>query len=73
MNLLQVYNGISDNSPLIKKRFCGDELPGIIESSGSQMGVVFGTDGSVSNGGFRARWSSNRDRSKYIFCVLVIL
>ncbi|KAJ8306835.1 hypothetical protein KUTeg_014919 [Tegillarca granosa] len=59
-DFVAVYNGIFDNSPLIK-RLCGqytDTMPEAIESSGNVMKVVFRTDGSRSGRGFRASYSS---------------
>ncbi|XP_069122184.1 cubilin-like [Argopecten irradians] len=56
-----VYDGILDDSP-IKTRFCGDTIPQLQESSGNTMKVVFRTDGSVSNGGFQASYSSYREQ-----------
>ena len=53
----QVYNGIYRDSPRIG-RYCGDSPPAVVQSSGNTAKVVFRTDGSVSNGGFRATYNS---------------
>lgn len=45
-------------------RFCGANLPTVVESSGNMMKVIFRTDGSISNGGFRARYTSLNEQSK---------
>ena len=45
-------------------RYCGDSPPSVIESSGNTMKVVFWTDGSLSNGGFRAHYTSSNELSK---------
>ncbi|XP_071156308.1 cubilin-like isoform X2 [Mytilus edulis] len=57
---VDVYNGILDDSPLFR-RVCGETNPGIIQSYGNTMKVIFRTDGSISNGGFRASYSSQED------------
>ncbi|XP_048237900.1 cubilin-like isoform X1 [Haliotis rufescens] len=57
---IEAYNGILSNSPRIG-RYCGDTQPGIIESSGNYMRIKFRTDGSVTNGGFRASYTSNTE------------
>ncbi|XP_052697133.1 cubilin-like isoform X2 [Crassostrea angulata] len=56
-----VYNGILSDSPIIG-RYCGDTPPPVVESSGNTMKVVFWTDGSVSNGGFSARYTSPNEQ-----------
>lgn len=60
---MKVYNGILSDSPIIG-RYCGDTPPPVVESSGNTMKVVFWTDGSVSNGGFSARYTSPNEQSK---------
>ena len=64
---VQVYNGISENSPIIKS-LCGDEVPEPVESSGHEMTVVFRTDGSVTNGVFKATWTSNNAKGNVCLC-----
>ncbi|XP_061178089.1 cubilin-like [Saccostrea echinata] len=54
---VSVYNGILRDSPALG-RYCGTTPPSVVEASGNTMKVVFFTDGSVSNGGFRAHYSS---------------
>ena len=52
-------------------RYCGDEAPPLVETSGNTARVLFRTDGSVSNGGFRAFYTSYNEACKYlIFCQL---
>ncbi|XP_077347020.1 cubilin isoform X1 [Lithobates pipiens] len=56
-----VYNGYRTQSPLLDK-FCGNVAPDtVIRSSGNTMRVIFVTDGSVSNGGFKATFTSMED------------
>ncbi|XP_021357124.1 cubilin-like [Mizuhopecten yessoensis] len=55
-----VYDGILADSPM-KARLCGETIPVLQESSGNTMKVVFRTDGSISNGGFRASYTSNNE------------
>ncbi|XP_053323004.1 cubilin [Spea bombifrons] len=56
-----VYNGLQSQSPLIAK-LCSDKTPDTeVRSSGNTMKVIFVTDGSVSNGGFLATYSSSED------------
>uniref|UniRef100_A0A8C5PBH1 Cubilin n=1 Tax=Leptobrachium leishanense TaxID=445787 RepID=A0A8C5PBH1_9ANUR len=58
---ITVYNGFHNKSPVIAK-LCGDVSQGTeMRSSGNTMKVVFVTDGSVSNGGFLATYSSGED------------
>nr|XP_023646366.1 cubilin [Paramormyrops kingsleyae] len=53
-----VYNGLSPNAPLLQW-FCGTVSAGTqVKSSGNTMAITFGTDSSVSNGGFSADYSS---------------
>ncbi|XP_060075561.1 cubilin-like [Ylistrum balloti] len=56
-----VYNGIMADSPRMTT-LCGETIPQLQESSGNTMKVVFRTDGSVSNGGFRASYTSNNEQ-----------
>ncbi|XP_064643493.1 cubilin-like [Lineus longissimus] len=55
---VRVNNGIIAEAPTIAK-LCGSETPDVIESSANAMAVIFKTDGSVSNGGFRATYKSD--------------
>uniref|UniRef100_H2YKV4 CUB domain-containing protein n=1 Tax=Ciona savignyi TaxID=51511 RepID=H2YKV4_CIOSA len=59
---VEVYNGINPNSPSIRGRMCGSNLPDPVQSSGNTMKVVFKTDASVGNGGFLATYDSFQDR-----------
>ncbi|XP_078582053.1 cubilin-like isoform X2 [Branchiostoma floridae x Branchiostoma japonicum] len=56
---IAVYNGVTPSSPFMT-RLCGETPPTPVESTGNTMTVVFQTDGSVSNGGFSATYSSNQ-------------
>ncbi|XP_033761795.1 cubilin-like [Pecten maximus] len=60
-DFVAIYDGILADSP-IRTRFCGATIPELQESSGNTMKVVFRTDGSVSNGGFRASYTSNNEQ-----------
>ncbi|KAL3836256.1 hypothetical protein ACJMK2_021695 [Sinanodonta woodiana] len=55
-----VYNGILQDSPMIG-RYCGSQPQTVVESSGNSMTVLFRSDGSVSNGGFQATYTSNNE------------
>jgi hypothetical protein len=41
---MQVYNGVFYDSPKLQ-RLCGERNPGVLESYGNTMRVVFKTDG----------------------------
>ena len=62
----QVYNGVLTNSARVG-RYCGDEPPPVIETSGNTARILFRTDGSVSNGGFQAYYSSYGEACKLMF------
>ncbi|XP_030055456.1 cubilin isoform X1 [Microcaecilia unicolor] len=56
-----IYNGFRLRSPSLQK-LCGNVDPGIeVKSSGNMMKVIFVSDGSVSNGGFSATYTSSED------------
>ncbi|BFZ22426.1 hypothetical protein BsWGS_25465 [Bradybaena similaris] len=58
---VEVINGDLPGSPSLAK-FCGETTPaGPVESSGNTMKVIFFTDGDVSNAGFRATYTSDRE------------
>ncbi|CAH2282322.1 cubilin [Pelobates cultripes] len=58
---IAVYNGFQNQSPIIAK-LCANVFPDMeVRSSGNTMKVVFVTDGSISNGGFLATYSSMED------------
>ncbi|XP_041372182.1 cubilin-like [Gigantopelta aegis] len=57
---VDVFNGLSRVSPHII-RLCGVTTPAPVESSGNSLRVVFKTDGSITNGGFRATYTSNNE------------
>jgi len=52
---VSVYDGASDNAPLLSK-FC-DVVTSTILSSGSSLFVVFQTDHSINTGRFSLNWS----------------
>ena len=62
---MQIYNGVFSDSPRLQ-RLCGESNPGVLESYGNTMSVVFKTDGSISNGGFRTSFTSREDTGKAI-------
>uniref|UniRef100_UPI00398F64EE cubilin n=1 Tax=Pristiophorus japonicus TaxID=55135 RepID=UPI00398F64EE len=56
-----IYNGLQPNSPRLQK-YCGIVDTGTqVMSSGNTMRVVFVTDVSVSDGGFSATYTSEKD------------
>ncbi|KAM9307657.1 cubilin [Gastrophryne carolinensis] len=58
---VSVYNGYWNQSPLLHK-LCSNVAPNtMIKSTGNTMKVLFVTDGSVSNGGFKATFTSDED------------
>ena len=63
IGLRQVKNGILALSPTIQ-RYCGTTIPDPVQSSGNTMMVRFRTDGSISNRGFSATYSSDDDAGK---------
>jgi len=48
-------------------RYCGDNPPENVEVIGNTARVVFRTDASVSNGGFRATYTSDNEACKFGF------
>ncbi|NXU98270.1 TSG6 protein, partial [Cettia cetti] len=54
---LEVYDSYDDVNGLVG-RFCGDELPDDIISTGNVMTLKFLTDASVTAGGFQLRYSA---------------
>ena len=71
---LQVRNGILDNSPIMG-RYCGDTPPVQVQTSGNTAEVIFRTDGSVTNGGFRASYDSNEPAGQIMMmsCLFFLL
>ncbi|XP_067869413.1 cubilin isoform X2 [Heterodontus francisci] len=58
---VDIYNGLQPNSPRLQK-YCGIVDPGTqVMSSGNTMRVVFATDQSGANKGFRATYTSEED------------
>uniref|UniRef100_A0A8D2MKW5 Tumor necrosis factor, alpha-induced protein 6 n=1 Tax=Zonotrichia albicollis TaxID=44394 RepID=A0A8D2MKW5_ZONAL len=56
-DFLEVYDSYDDVNGFVG-RFCGDELPDDIISTGNVMTLKFLTDGSVTAGGFQIRYSA---------------
>ena len=55
---LEVYDGDSEFSPLIG-RYCNNEIPTAISSTGPSITVLFHSDGEVQDPGFEINWSCN--------------
>ncbi|XP_053545868.1 tumor necrosis factor-inducible gene 6 protein [Bombina bombina] len=60
----EVYDSYDDVHGLIG-RFCGDELPDDIISTGNVMTLKFLTDGSITAGGFKLKYSALDPHSKF--------
>ena len=52
---LTIYDGTDEESPLLG-RFCGQQMPGLIETTQKHMYIVFETDSSDTASGFEALW-----------------
>ena len=63
----QVFDGLREDSPSIGERLCGQLGETVIESTGTEMMVQFRTDGSVSQGGFRATVRSQQEAGKGVY------
>ena len=55
---VEIYDGPDVFSPLIG-RFCDNELPTDLSSSGSSITIFFHSDGFVQDAGFEIQWSCN--------------
>ncbi|XP_029110994.1 cubilin [Scleropages formosus] len=55
---LSILNGLSPGAPLIGQ-YCGDTSPGTVRSGSRWLVLVFLADHSVSQGGFRATWTTD--------------
>jgi len=55
---LEIYDGPSTGSPLID-RYCNDNIPTSISSSGGAVTVVFHSDGGTTHAGFQMNWQCN--------------
>ena len=62
--VFQVFDGDEDENPLGK--FCGEDVPAPLVSTGSIMTVIFHSDGSVEKAGFNATYEEI-DGKKYPF------
>ncbi|KAG9276492.1 cubilin [Astyanax mexicanus] len=54
---VEVRDGATSSSPLLG-RFCGTQVPPMLQSTQKQMYIVFNTDASVTNHGFTAEYAS---------------
>ncbi|CAH1775241.1 unnamed protein product, partial [Owenia fusiformis] len=55
---LAIYNGASTDATRLLGKYCGTAMPPDFRSTGSQIRLVFRTDGSVTRKGFRLSFSS---------------
>lgn len=62
----QVRDGPSESSPLIG-RYCGTEMPPMLQSTQRSMFIQFKTDSSISNHGFTAEYGSAEQGSLIFF------
>ena len=60
---VRIYDGSSDNAPLLGS-FSGTQNLSPITSSGSEIFIVFDSDGSVTASGFEINWESNISASE---------
>ncbi|MCJ8728547.1 hypothetical protein PDJAM_G00005700 [Pangasius djambal] len=54
---VEVRDGATSSSPLIG-RYCGNQVPSMLQSTQKHMYIAFSTDASVSNHGFTAEYAS---------------
>ncbi len=52
---LEIYDGPTTGSPLID-RYCNDNIPTTLSSTGSSLTIVFHSDGGVTHNGFEMQW-----------------
>jgi len=55
---LEIYDGPTTGSPLID-RYCNDNIPTTLSSTGGSVTIVFHSDGGVNEPGFRMNWQCN--------------
>lgn len=55
---LEIYDGPSTASPLID-RYCNDNIPTTLSSTGASVTIVFHSDGGVTHAGFEMNWQCN--------------
>ena len=55
---LEIYDGPSIFAPLIG-RYCNDNLPSDLTSSGPALTILFHSDGGVEEAGFKIDWECN--------------
>lgn len=56
-DFLTIYDGPTDDSPVLANRLSGTNLPASVTSSGGSMLVRFSSDGSQTRDGFIANWT----------------
>lgn len=56
---LKVYDGNSSNAKQLGK-FCGDQIPQTIRSSGDTVYVKLSTDSTLQGGGFLAKYKQGK-------------
>ena len=54
---LEARDGDNSNSSLIGSKLCGSENPGVIESTGNSITLVFHSDNTITKTGFKIRAS----------------
>ena len=54
-HLFQVYDGDKDSAPLFG-RYCGDQLPDVLTSSGEDLLIRFKSDETINWKGFSAQY-----------------
>ncbi len=59
---LYIFDGPT-NASIILGAFTGSVVPGIINSSGSNLTLKFKSDGSTNKGGFKAKWNCIQDNT----------
>ena len=55
---IEVFDGSSSGAPLID-RYCNDNIPTLISSSGGSITLVFHSDGGANGTGFQMNWQCN--------------
>jgi PKD repeat protein len=55
---LNIYDGSNSNAPLIGK-YCNNNIPTTITSTGGSITIVFSSDGGVTGNGFEMDWQCN--------------
>ena len=63
---LRIYDGSSNQSPMLG-RYCGSSIPPSLISSSNEMFIHFKSDGSVNDKGFRIEYSPSSRFTLIIF------